>query len=301
MQHNRVSILTGWGSRLGTGHIQRMASLAVFLNRTKKVPARIVCARRPDFLPSVPRRYFQSDFGSTEELLIRDMRDSDLEEMRELKEKGKVVAVDDCGPGRNLADAVVDLLPHPSLKKSNYKSFIYGYNFTESVRQLGKKKIAKDIDAAAYCGLDPEPETIDFFRSLVPAGRTLALLCGKESRIISHEKETLLTRSYAEIVMSAKVMITHFGIALYEGRLSGCRLACINPTNYHSQLTDIAGQDFAIENLGARDTLNHARALDKIEELIRNPLVGSLYPPELLDEIEAGLENFFSAIQPFLF
>jgi hypothetical protein len=301
MRQYRVSILTGWGDRLGAGHIQRMASLVMFLNRIKEVPACIVCDRAPDLAPPIPSLYFQTELNSGNCCVIRDMRDSSIDEMRKLKAVAKVIAIDDCGPGRDLADARVNLLPHPSLKKYNRESFIFGYNFTESVRSLAQKQITKDIDAVLYCGVNPDPETIGFFRSLVPNDKTCAILCEKDPRMIAGGKESPLTRSYAETMLSARVLISHFGISLYEGRLSGCRLACINPTEYHSRLADIAGGDIGIENLGVRASLDRAYARERIEYLIRNPLVDRIYPPELIQKIDAALENFYSEIKQYLF
>jgi hypothetical protein len=278
-----------------------MASLVMFLNRIKKVPACIVGDRKPDLTPSPPPRYFRPELNSGTCCVIRDMRDSSIDEMRSLKAVARVIAVDDRGAGRNLADARIDLLPHPALKKYNSESFIYGYNFAESVRSLARRQIMKDIDAALYCGFDPDPETIDFFRSLVPNDKIVAILCGKDTRMIVGGKESPLTRTYAETMLSARVFVSHFGISLYEGRLSRCRLACVNPTEYHSRLADIVGNDIVIENLGVRGSLDRAYARERIDDLIRNPLVDRVYPPELLKKIDAGLENFYSEIEQYLF
>jgi len=277
-----------------------MASLVMFLNRDKGVLASMAGVKKPEFLPSLPNKYFQPFHKKEASCVVRDMRDSSITEMQKLKEIGTVIAIDDCGPGSGTADVCIDLLPNPARHNYNTKSFIYGFNFTESVRQLKKPRIAKSIDAILYCGYNPAAETIDFFRSLIPEHTICALLLGNNSRMIADGKETVLNRPYAETILSAKLLISHFGIALYEGHIAGCRLACVNPTEYHSRLADIAKNDIGLLNLGVLKTIDPVHAQEKIVDMIQNPLIDRIHPEEVLEKIEGRLENFFSDISPHL-
>ena len=300
MQHRIVSIVTGWGSGLGTGHVQRMASLASFLNRSKGISAFLVAGRKPDFLPFELHDCFLPSIKPGTGCIIRDMRDSSEEEMRELKKIGSVVTIDDCGPGRRMADAAIDLLPNPENRDHKKESFIYGYNFIDSLRKLNEEHIEKNLDALLYCGYKPAAETVDFIHSLIPRNKICAVLHGMETSIISGGMAISLSQSYAETILSARVLISHFGIALYEGYACGCRLVCVNPTGYHSQLADIAGNDIDAVNLGLLSEVDRGKAQEIISNLIDNPTADRIDPRAVCEKIEAGLERFYEDIKPYL-
>jgi spore coat polysaccharide biosynthesis predicted glycosyltransferase SpsG len=300
MRHNVVSIITGWGQHLGAGHIQRMASLTYFLNRKKKVRTFIINHKRPEFLPSSIYKYVSPEIGPHTTCIIRDIRDSTINDMRDLKNNYRVIAVDDCGPGRNIADLAIDLLPNLTYTIHKRELFIYGYNFADSIRRLNRKNIAKTIDCTIYCGFNPSRETVDFFLSLIPSRSTCVILSGKNSLLYKDGELSPLFKSHAEILLSSIMLISHFGVTLYEGHIAGCRLLSINPTEYHSQLADRAKKDIGITNLGVSGSIDPDNARTSISTAIKNPVTDKINSATVLEKIENGLEEFYLKIQPFL-
>jgi hypothetical protein len=299
MQHPVASIVTGWGNGLGTGHIQRMSSLATYINHRTGARAFLVAGGEPDFLPAELHEFFSPDIMPGSDCIIRDKRDSSEAEIRELKKIGNVVAIDDRGPGRLIADAAIDLLPNPENGEYKRESFIYGYNFLDSMRRIDQEHIRKDVDVLIYCGYRPSGETAEFLISCLPREASCAILHGNEACFVFEGKTTARCRPYAEMMMSSRVLITHFGISLYEGHVCGCRLACINPTEYHSRLTDIAADDIGAVNLGVMSGIDPEKVRNTILEMSRNPLVDAIDPRAVQQKVEAGLEHFYEAVRPY--
>lgn len=300
MRREIISIVTGWDPGLGAGHIQRMAALSDYIDREKNTRSFIIADQGAESLPAgilckvLP--YIQS--GSS--FIIRDKRDSTVEEMLSLKRYCRVITIDDCGPGREFADLAIDLLPNLKYSVHSKKLFIYGYNFTESIRLLGDRQIKKTIDCAIYTGYNPSRETVEFLLSLVPPHATCALLSGEKSLICKEGLSSQLTMSYAEAILSSRVLISHFGITLYEGLIAGCRLVSLNPTEYHSQLSDSATDELGLINLGTREEIEAGHACEVISKLIGNPVSEKIDPPLVLAHIEKKLEQFYHQIAPFL-
>jgi hypothetical protein len=300
MTAREVTIVTGWGDHLGTGHVQRMANLANHMNSHASPQAYIMCDREPEFLPVSFKDIFSNRIRPGTGIIIRDKRDSSIKEMEELKGHGNVIAIDDCGPGRELADLPVDLLPNLKYSINNTELFIYGYTFTDSIRRLGSHPVRKEIDYALYCGISPSRETVNFILSLIPKDSSCAILSGSRSALMRNGALEPLQKSYAETLISARVLISHFGITLYEGHLAGCRLISMNPTEYHSRLSEIARHDLELINLGVIDAIDPNQARTVVSDASRSTIPGSIDPMKIIKTIETGLDLFLSQLQPFL-
>lgn len=295
-----VSIVTGWGATLGSGHVQRMACLADYLIRERGTRAIIAAGAAPEFLPAAVQDLFAPEPMPGSACIIRDCRDSTVDEMIRLKAIAPVIAIDDCGPGREHADLAIDLLPN--LRYSIYRkdTFIFGYNFADSIRSLGNRRIEKTIDVALYCGMDTPPDTLRLLVSLLPDHATAAVLAGEHSYYIQNGVRSPLDMPLSEALLSAKVLLTHFGITLYEGHAARCRLACINPTSYHADLAERARKDLGILNLGVIGQANPEQARSALASAIRSIPAESIEAAGILRAIDAGLKNFHAAIRPLL-
>lgn len=291
-----ISIITDWGNTLGTGHMQRMAALAEFIRHEKNLPCSIESDRMPDFLPSSAHRLFRAPTENPGCMIIHDRRDSTVEEILSLKLRGRVVTVDDCGDGRTVADACIDLLPNLTYKQQEKNSFIYGYNFIESLRAAGRIEINKNIDVAIYAGFNPASETILALRSLVPEQAVCAILTGNNQVLSQGNIERPLNLPYSEILSASKVFISHFGIALYEAHLAQCRLISVNPTEYHARLADSVRNDLGVLNMGTLNSVDRRQAREMLSQCILNPLAEKVNPEIMLDKTRAGLEHFYSLL-----
>jgi len=176
-------------------------------------------------------------------------------------------------------------------------SFIYGYNFQNSVRDLGETTILKDIDISIYCGADPSEKSMDDLLALVPVDATVALLMGEDSEIIKNGKrKPNKTRSYGETILASRVLLSHFGITLYEGHISRCRLISLNPTQYHSDLADQA-TELDIMNLGTAGQFDTNIAKREISAMIESAKTESITPGEVNKKIFMKLNNFHKIIK----
>ncbi len=273
-----IAVLVGWGEKYGTGHIQRMAALIRHLNTKTDVEALLWSDSPPKFITGLATIPTGKVRGNRIDLIIRDMRDSSAEEMLSLKDRAPVLALDDLGPGRSEADFVLDLLPHASGLLSGEGTpddglFIFGDTFISGLARLGERVIEKTIDYALYTGFGASSEYITFLKSLLPRSSTNALLQGSSLLVSDSSGSREFGQSdYSLLLLSSKVLISHFGVSLYEAAAAGCRPVAINPTAYHSLLSDHAPTSLGLRNLGVSGTIDREKAVEEIIEAARKPV-----------------------------
>jgi spore coat polysaccharide biosynthesis predicted glycosyltransferase SpsG len=319
MSSKTIAILTDWGNSIGSGHIQRMTSLLWHLIISKNINAYIVLDHLPPFFPDELKAYWKTEFTPKPDLIIRDMRDSTASEIRALIEISRVLIIDDNGEGREIADYIIDILPSTENSSRNKKApdnlFIYGYGFMNSLHTIiGKSYVSKDIteqkpdkiiekkiDFSIYPGFHPSKEYTDFLIGLLPADSKYAILRGDRSYLqIEGKRFGFSEESYAETLLSSKVLISHFGILLYEAYLSKCRIVCINPSPYHSRLTERIKDHLGIENLGEHTALNRKRAQKIIRESIQKPVSDRINVQGVYQKVLESLERFCNYLMRLL-
>lgn len=277
-----------------------MSSFLWFLNLKAGVRAFLLSRTIPDCIPTGLSGFIIPDIHIKPDLIIRDMRDSTEEEIRQLQKAGRVLVIDDNGEGRNKADFIVDLLPNPEtgVKKAARRKefFIYGYNFLNTLSGLSGKKIIKNIDFAVYPGFS-DVQHIKYLASLMPHNSCYAVLGGKTAYLHQGEIQEPLDMSYAEIILSSKIIISHFGILLYEGKLAECRLITINPSLYHSQLADMESENLELINLGEESMINKETAAGTILSVLRECPAGEITADEIYKKAISNLENFYAFIR----
>ncbi|HEY1406141.1 MAG TPA: hypothetical protein VF857_05985, partial [Spirochaetota bacterium] len=235
-------------------------------------------------------------------LIIRDMRDSDREDIFALKKTAPVVVIDDCGDGRLLADCAIDLLPnliHPPFAPTfDAAPFLFGYNFTRAITMLDDQSFEKDIDLVVYTGVAPSPEYQSFITRLVPESWRILIADGTECALCSEGKKTGEIASYAESLLRSKILLSHFGISLFEGKLCGCALASVNPTAYHSALADLVRDSMGVVNFGVFGKVHAGDIKKGLKEMT--------LPPQKVDvsavrsRIDAHAALFLERITPLI-
>jgi hypothetical protein len=232
------------------------------------------------------------------------MRDSTGKEIDSLRASAPVLVIDDNGAGRQLADFAVDLLPNPEIPADNRayqrECFIYGHSFSSSITALGDRIFQKDIDLAVYPGSGADDRHLDYFLRLIPEGMTAVILGGdKHFLTTGGTLAGQIRKSYGEIILSSRAVLSHFGITLYEGFIASAQLLALNPSAYHAHLVDLAA-DLSINNLGVRESADPAAVMKAIEQAVNNPLSSAVSAREVLDKINTGLENFTRLIFQYL-
>jgi len=301
--NNKISIITGWGRKLGTGHVQRMAMLYHYLSSCDDLNVIMCVSDFPDDLTGSRSIFRKPEPDPDSSLIIRDMRDSDAQTIDRLRTIAPVLVIDDIGPGRSRADRILDLLPNPGAGTANpaYKSkyYLYGYNFFASLRAIKEKTVNKDIDIVFYAGSEATRDDVSFFVNLVPE-KCRAVILTKDGPVYCGFADAEKGRTgFAALLMRTKLYVSHFGISLYEAKTAGCSLAAVNPTEYHSLLTEMVSSDLGVVNLGVRGHVNTGSAGKVIEELIKNA-APSAEPGTALDEVERKASACASYVQSLL-
>ncbi len=291
MDEKSVTIITGSGKELGTGHFQRMLNLASFINSSGIFHAFFLHNDNSKRLPVFPDIITVREIPEDTSLIIRDMRDSSPADICKLREKAPVMVIDDAGEGRFSADYRIDLLPGPYNIDLRDDLFLYGYNFTESLKPLKNKFIEKSNDLLIYQGALDQDGYMEKIIENLPPGITYTI----SGKTIPGEKS-----SYAETLISTKVVVTHFGIMLYEAFLSSCHLAVINPSPYHDMLTDKASGILPLVNLGQVSQIDCKAASDSLVKLIKSDDETKIEVIKIYEQIFRNLTNFHSMISEII-
>ncbi|HQO38873.1 MAG TPA: hypothetical protein PK986_00235 [Spirochaetota bacterium] len=256
MYRKNITIITGTGGALGTGHFQRMCYLADSLNSTGNFSVSLCITEGSPDVPESLKEIMADTIPPGTELIIRDMRDSSEEDINFLRKKAAVLVIDDTGPGRNVADHIIDLLPNPVNRSVPEKMFLFGYNFISEIKSMKAEVIAKDIDVAIYAGYKPDPDVVEGIRGSIPPGASAVLFSYGRPSLIAGEKIHVDT-SYTDLLLRSRILITHFGITMYEGDLAGCRILTVNPTDYHSRLTAMITGKINVIQAGEYGNIDH--------------------------------------------
>lgn len=292
---DRIAIITDFSPESGAGHILRMATLLKYLNYRKPGSTVLISSGFPDSFPKDLKRYTAPELDFYPDLIIRDFRDSATEKIAEYKQIAPTLVIDDNGTGRKLADWSVDLLPNPQNKgKYSPEFFIFGYNFWQDVVSLKGRQIEKQYDFAIYPGPVLDNRFYSDIMGLLPEKSRAVFLLGDDSFVLENLERAPLPQkaNYAELLLSANNLITHFGITLFEGRLCNSRVFTINPTKYHSQLTDYVTDKKNIFNLGTTGELDHSRIMSQLVKLQLKTTTP--HPTEFIERaIIANLDNFY--------
>lgn len=294
-----VAIVTGWGGNLGTGHVQRMASLAAHL-MSRGIPCSICAPDPPLFFPPNLKALFTRDIPPDATLIIRDKRDSSIDEIVSLKRIAPVIAIDDCGDGRNEADRAIDLLPNLLYPFDPQGPRLYGYSFCESIRQLAGTRIRKDIDLAVYCGLPSDERILTLVRSILPSSCRAVLLAAGTIMPLTAMNGVSDNYTPPIALCMARVIITYFGITLYEGVCSGCKGITINPTPYHSRLADIAQSETGAVNLGDITHIDTATARSTFHAVLERATLDAIDASDIAMRIEDGLQRLYRMFHEYL-
>ncbi len=304
MDRKKITIVTGTGGELGTGHYQRMLNLALALNSSGKFST-VISLQRKVYPPhSEFANLFTDNVPDDTGLIIRDMRDSERDDILTLKSIAPVLVIDDSGDGRRFADYALNILPLPSEGSAGIKPesrlFIYGYNFTAGIDSLKISGISdREIDLTVYAGYNPADEIVSSIKESVPSGAKSVLLAAGSGVALTgvYNPQGL---DYAGILSRSKILVTHFGLTMYEGDACGCSIIALNPTHYHSRLTDTVSGEFRIIYSSLYHELNRERLSASIEHELKNYIDKKISPADTLARIAAGTNNFIAYIESLL-
>ncbi len=296
MNKKKIVIITGTGGALGTGHFQRMMNLASYMNEKHDFEISFLIKTGDYPVPAEFSMMKISSLPDSCDLIIRDMRDSTKQEMLSLSGIAPVIAVDDAGDGKNCTENSINLLPLPSSSssaiKADYSRFLYGYTFTLGVKELIRKNLnERDIDITIYAGFSPPPALLVLIgKSLPENNRAVLLSAGKPIVLTGDPLPDNIT--YSEILARTKIVMTHFGLTMFEAHICGCLIAALNPTPYHSELTETVRREMKIIHLTEYSSFDPVIMGDDLMLHLKKNNIPVTSPEEILSSINNGLENF---------
>ncbi len=301
MANKTITIVTGLSPNLGAGHFQRMLNFLWYLKENSNIHAFLKLMGDTEYIPEELRRFSIPEIHPDSDLIIRDMRDSEQDEIDKLKRTGKVLVIDDLGEGRYRADYTIDLLPnlvHYQKNTNSFKDmFLFGYNFSKAVKSFSGMNIKKNIDLIIYPGFKIHEEYLKKLLSIFPENISILILSdNRDSSIKGRYPDFYSEKTSAELLLSGKIVITHFGITLYESYICGCRPMAINPTVYHSELTEMVIDTMNISNLGLYDDFDEERVLNSVENILQTCSFPEINPDLVSSKIDEGLNNFYRFI-----
>lgn len=299
-----IAIISAWGHGYGTGHIQRMATLLWHLNTNTDIRSILLSDEIPGFFGQDLTSRVKVKPDESIDLIIRDMRDSSEEEIDELRKIAPVLSLDDQGGGRDRADFTLDMLPDPRADRlqESGQHFIHGYSFVSSILRNRSRVFEKTIDAAVYPGADSNEDYRTLLLSLLPEKSSYAMCLGEGSfvRSANGEKSLFDASSFARVLCSSRLVLSHFGILFYEAHACGCAIAAVNPGSYHARLCDLAPKELCIHNLGVRDTLDVHRARGVIERVLASHTGSSIEADHVYAIIRENLDSFYRYLKSIL-
>jgi len=303
MDKKRIVIVTGTGGPLGTGHMQRMLGLASYMEEKGDFDISILPMAGDYRFPAEFAAMVTKTLPAKADLIIRDMRDSSGSEILSLSKIAPVLAVDDAGKGKALAAHSINILPLPSPGEAipaDMEKFLYGYNFTRGIESIPEERGAeRDIDIAIYTGFSPPPGILPLIeRSLPGDARSVIFSSGRP--VLLTGKPLAGEPSYAGILTRAKIIMTHFGITMFEANICGCMVAALNPTPYHGKLTSLVMKDMSIIHSAEYGTFDPVLMNDDLLQNLKKK--GGLCIPtgDIINRINSGRENFTKYIYKIL-
>jgi hypothetical protein len=297
----KCAILTAWGESYGMGHFQRMLFLSRYLEG-KGIPVSLVVNPAEPLPPKEESNIYSQEIPEGSDLIIRDRRDSTRDEIESLMKKAPVIVIDDCGEGRSFACGAIDCLPdleHWKGDRSFKESpFLFGLTFAQTINDAAGRSFDKDIDLCVYTGHDPSDEYRKYLLAAVPGGMTAVLCDGSRNLMVRDGKTTDDGPAYPEALLRSKILLTHYGVTLFEGKLCGCALATVNPTTYHDALADRVRNYLGMINFGLSDTATPEKMKKGLKETI--PLAQRIDVDTVRRQIVMHTDLFIARLEEIL-
>lgn len=270
------------GRNRGTGHLKRcLWLLRVLPDSFVYVPGHL-SARFEEFGAEVDQTRIVSLLGESRfERVVVDRFSISEEEMRSLQECGTTIGLDLGGPGRPLADYLIDMLPRldEGLANRYSPSFLLSHIYEHAAS--GEASAGPEDTAEAdrgggilvsFGGEDPAGLTEQTVRALRDCGIDLnrvRVMRPKLRRLDDGFGRLPLVTEPVEslwpLLAESDWVVTSFGLTAYEAAAQGCRVITVAPTRYHEKLAFKAG--FYSAGVGKVSRRRLKRALQRTEEL----------------------------------
>jgi spore coat polysaccharide biosynthesis predicted glycosyltransferase SpsG/SAM-dependent methyltransferase len=243
MSKPRIVFCTKAGSNFGMGHLKRCASLA---GRADCLFSSTVVLKGRHSAPVAGTQGFKhlrfvEDFRASEtaDLIVTDMRDTNAGVMRRLTRTAPVVSLDDGKAGKKYAHITVSPLPVLREICANYHGPEYMIFDSRILTVPNVPYHEKKGTVVSFGGSDPHNLTGTVVSCLNTLGIAPDIVRGP---FFEHSLEGLRGNvidsppHLHEIIAKARVLVTSFGITMYEAFFLGTPVVLFNHSSYHSLL-----------------------------------------------------------------
>jgi len=229
------------------------------------------------------------------DLIVLDRRETGASELEFWECFGTVVAIDEGGEARDLAQYTIDILPrHPKAQGGGPNRSGRGFLDLPRNRRSPPKEFKRIL--VSFGGEDGTGLTLRMARFLVAEGFVqpgdLTVVSGalrKGAPPIGLDGVTILgpVQDLKEHLARYDLVFTQFGLTAFEAAWAGCGVALLNPGPYHRALSRAAG--FPEIGLDRPDRAALRRVLRSPGEVLA--ALATLVPeePESLADLIAGL------------
>ncbi len=202
-------------------------------------------------------------------LVVLDCRDSDISFTKRLKRHTKVLSIDDHGSGLAYSDININVLPVIDKAIANFSGLEY-FIMDKSIARYKRGYNSYNRIIITFGGEDPyglTSFTVDILKGF-DHSYSLTVILGPLYRGIREwdnvEVMDYNSNFYYEIQHS-DIVITSFGLTVYEAVYIGTPVVVINPTSYHNGL---ANELEGIINLGVADQIRKYDILNSLRSYL---------------------------------
>jgi spore coat polysaccharide biosynthesis predicted glycosyltransferase SpsG/SAM-dependent methyltransferase len=279
MSKPRVLFCTAAGGGYGFGHLKRCLSIVeqgsglfegeILLLRGAGGAGAVTPTAHPELLFPQHRIVIRWEDAASFDLIVSDQRDTTVKELLSLTRKAPVIALDDLGAGGAHAHCTVYSLPTIEEVHGNFKGLQY------LVLDQAFKDAARVDDAGApgevivsFGGSDPHDLTGLVVMALRRLGIRPLVVRGP---FFSHDVPTTdceiieSPRSMAEVLSRAGLVITSFGMTLFEALSLGTPVVLLNHSPYHEALARTLPR---LESLGYYGKLSEGALQARLEHAL---------------------------------
>jgi spore coat polysaccharide biosynthesis predicted glycosyltransferase SpsG/SAM-dependent methyltransferase len=271
MSKPRIFFCTKAGARYGMGHLKRCASLA---GGSDNLFSSVLLLKGKRGMPAAGSRGFKNVRFSEDirkvsqaDLIVSDMRDTSVRFMRRLARIAPVVSLDDGKGGKKYAHITVSALPALEEMGANFRGpgYMIFDNRIFTVPRVPYRE--KKGTVVSFGGSDPHNLTCMVVSCLNEIGIEPDIVRGP---FFTHSLERLRGNiidspvHLHEIISNASLLITSFGITMYEAFYFGTPVVLFNHSSYHFLLA----QSVSAINLGYRGNIGREDLVQKLAETL---------------------------------
>ncbi|MBU0599801.1 UDP-2,4-diacetamido-2,4,6-trideoxy-beta-L-altropyranose hydrolase [bacterium] len=302
MIRKKVVFRVDGGHKIGFGHIIRALTIAKRLAKKREIlflikedELAIEKVREEGYEVYLLSDKFEIVDHLSCEVFVSDIRDTSVDFMKKAKEISKcLVTFDDLGPGRHLADILVDANIEEkatlavSKEKSNVSLCLYGANYIllrEEFEKRQRKKIKENVERILVTmgGSDSKGTTLKVVSALEEMSLNLEVIVilGKgfflKERLLdlikrSSEKYKVLSdeKDIFKYMEGADLAISSAGVTMFELACCGVPMVVIPYDEDQEKNTKQFLNQSLLVNLGSSDYVSQEKIFTAVNNLISN-------------------------------